>query len=164
MKFWELEWGLRTRERWQRGKSTCINVSRIVVDMRISTLYLHISYNLFLTCLYITIPINGIMADYNWFDRRKFPVFTACIAPMRLLWSDVSACTYPKEWWDPAHDISSSVQVEVELCERHLTELTTCNIHQIWYLSLTPSCPSIKEYLDRGSHFTWQSIANDRQP
>lgn len=77
--------GLRTRERWQRGKSTCIRVSRIIVDMRISTLYLHISYNLFLTCLYITIPINGIMADYSWFDRRRFPVFTVCIVPMRLL-------------------------------------------------------------------------------
>jgi hypothetical protein len=25
-----------------------------------------------LRCLYITIPINGIMADYSWFDREDF--------------------------------------------------------------------------------------------
>jgi hypothetical protein len=49
-------------ERRQRGKWPCIRVGRDVADERISRLYLHISCNPFLTCLYITIPINGIMA------------------------------------------------------------------------------------------------------
>jgi hypothetical protein len=59
-------------ERRQRGKWPCIRVGRDVADERISRLYLHISCNPFLTCLYITIPINGIMADYSWFDREDF--------------------------------------------------------------------------------------------
>jgi hypothetical protein len=59
-------------ERRQRGKWPCIRVGRDVTDERISRLYLHISCNPFLTCLYITIPTNGIMADYSWFDREDF--------------------------------------------------------------------------------------------